>query len=239
LAVDRLRFLAPNEIPIENGAFQIGNRIGGLLLGLTGGYTSVDSSEKFLGRQIAKFMISIADCWLIANRDYHSSYAIRRVRFANLGSSAQFSKRVLKRIDRAFGCKLGFFSDWSEMLSSDSIDEAQEALEELECALLKQNSEFVLKKAIVSSSAIFLHKDENWLKRLDKIGMEITEVGKLDIRGGVSAVYRALIAGFCNWNRDSIIRAKQIEAGLTPHFHMPPQANNVRLVAKTWFELCH
>jgi hypothetical protein len=105
--VERLGPLAPAELDIVEAAFLIGNRTGGMLLGLTGEQAAPGDERAYLARQTAKFLIAVADAWLIAIGDYSVSYAVRQRRFADLARAAGFRVETIDAVDRAYSAKLG------------------------------------------------------------------------------------------------------------------------------------
>ena len=105
--VERIGSPAPAELDLVEAAFLVGNRTGGMLLGWTG-QTAVPGDERaFLSRQTSKFLIAIADAWLISIGDYTVSYGARQRRFHDLGTAAGFSGATMAAIDAAFSAKLG------------------------------------------------------------------------------------------------------------------------------------
>ena len=99
-ALESLPLHAPAQIPMSEGAFQLGNRLGGMLLAASGWGNRTRSPEQFLRTQVTKLLIAIADCWLIHVGDYHVSYAIRRERFKALSIPFCVATRAL--IDAGF-----------------------------------------------------------------------------------------------------------------------------------------
>jgi hypothetical protein len=109
--VERLGAFAPAELDLVEAVFLVGNRMGGMLLGLTGEHATPGDEAAYRSRQTSKLLIAIADAWLIVTGDYSVSYAVRRQRFADLARAAGFRAGSREAIDRAYAAKLGQSAD--------------------------------------------------------------------------------------------------------------------------------
>jgi hypothetical protein len=127
--VERLGTFAPADLDVVEAAFLIGNRTGGMLLGVTGEQAMPGDERRYLARQTAKCLIAVADAWLIVIGDYSVSYAVRQQRFADLARSAGFRVETVDAVSRAYSAKLGTLGD---QLLDVPVSTVLSALEDLD-----------------------------------------------------------------------------------------------------------
>jgi hypothetical protein len=239
LVVDRLPHYAPAEIGVDEGIFQIGNRSGGLLLGFTGAGEAADAQDLFLMRQATKFLIAIADCWLIAHADYHASYAIRQRRFRDLATGL-FSDDVLHAIDAAFTAKLRGTPFPIAGVSSLACV-ARVALEELERSLRWTGD--ALEQALAPVVSRRVHVGDVWLARAEGYGLRrLAPDGVADVPACVMAIYRACLAGVRSWPHGPSTRTAASIAALAPAMGFVGADGDdavLAATARTWLSLFH
>jgi hypothetical protein len=240
LVLDRLPRHAPADLALEEGIFQIGNRSGGLLLGLTGYGGAADGPGPFLTRQGSKFLIAVADAWLMALADYHASYAIRRQRFHDLAAGT-FSPHVIASIDEAFSSKLH-----GQTLPASDVDTlatvARTALIELEHALGWTETPGALERVLTAAAPRRIQSGTTWLKRAEHYGLAATGAGQADTVGCVQAIYRGCLHGVRHWPADAAARTAGVEQALVPHFAFTTDLTGraaLGAVAQTWLSFFH
>ena len=241
LVLDRLPDYAPADLSLDEGLFQIGNRAGGLLLGLTGweARPGDDGPGAFLERQRAKFLLALADAWLMAHEDYHPSYAIRRARFAALASGS-IAPTVCALVDEAFAAKLegqpatGTPPDvagaqcaaaWSALQAALGLDRDPSRLP---AALSRTVSERVRG----GSDWLAVARGHALIPAAPVVSAPLT---------AASAIYRAAIAGVAAWPLAPADRHAAVGAALAPEF-LTVEAEADALcagVARTWLGFFH
>lgn len=238
LALDALPRYAPAEIGLLDGLVHIGNRAGGLLLGLTGQIEAADSHDLCLARQTTKLLIAIADCWLIAQHDYHPSYAVRRARFASLAPAVGFASSVVATIDAAFAARLG---DGAPQLVAPEthVRIALAALSALEGALGSGRGGAV-EVEVAAAVAGRVTGSIEWLRRAALLGLRPSADTEGEPTRGVPAVYGACFAALRAWDRGEQYRETRVKRALAPCFEYDgARAGAAPAVASAWFNLFH
>jgi hypothetical protein len=239
LVIDRLPRPAPVDVGLDAGVLQIGNRSGGLLLALTGWTGAADGADRFLARQLAKFLMAVADAWIMALGDYHHSYATRRARFDDLSAgSGSWPVGIREAIDGAYRAKLGLGPD-----IATSPDEAARlacrALDTLEGIVdpgrhrysLRRRLEAVVRRQVPARAA--------WLDEARQLGLHATPAGAADEQGCAAAVYDACVSGL-RAGTSSVTRDAHITESLAPWFTVaPPSGCVARSAASAWLSLSH
>jgi len=234
--VERLGAFAPAELDLVEAAFLVGNRMGGMLLGLTGEHAAPGDETAYRSRQTSKLLIAIADAWLIVTGDYSVSYAVRRRRFADLAHTAGFRAGSRDAIDRAYAAKLGQLPD-GELLNIPVAD-VLHALDDLDRVL-----SWPAAAAAVLTEAVVRHLPFSpaWLQRAAGLGLTPSGGDASWPSTGVS-VYLAVRDVLRAWPGGPGARGDAARAALSHAFDGAANladADAARTVARLWLGFFH
>lgn len=239
LVLERLPRRAPAELDLDEGLFQLGNRAGGVLLGVCGRTegAAAPADDAFRERQRVKFLIAIADAWLMAHADYHPSYVIRRARFASLGGGV-FGPTVRDLVDGAFAAKLH-----GSATSAASADLAARhcaaALDELWTTLGLHREPARLTDALSRTVRRRVRASSDWIAGAQARGLTISAAGAADPLAAATAIYRAALEGVRAWPLTVAARRERLAAAVAPEFAISAAAEPWAGVARTWITFFH
>jgi hypothetical protein len=237
LVLDRLPRHAPADLGVDEGIFQIGSRAGGLWLGCAGdsGPGAPGGAPGFRARQRSKFLIAIADAWLMAHQDYHASYRVRRRRFAALGPGA-FRDDVRAWIDDAFAAKL---TGAAGPAAPDPIAQCADALAQLEGALGWDRDPSIVTAALARTVGMRVRAGLDWVEPARRRGLVAGAAGRS--ASPAAAIYRALVEGVRAWGDPEARRLARFAAALAPEFSIdaPTSAAAAAAIARTWLSVFH
>ncbi len=245
LALDTLPRHAPADLHVDEGIFQIGTRAGGLLLGLTaesdgpGGQSDGPGAadpDGFRDRQRGKFLLALADAWLMAHADYHASYQVRRRRFAALATALPAAVRTA--IDGAFAAKL---TGVALAPVPDAVADCGEALQQFEAALGWERDPAVVRDALTRTVARRVRAGHEWLAAAAARGL----IGRPSLLAAptapAAAIYRGLLESVRAWQDPEPQRRDRVAAALAPEFSISPapSADVAAALARTWLTFFH
>jgi hypothetical protein len=234
--VERLGAFAPAELDLIEAAFLVGNRMGGMLLGLTGEHATPGDEAAYRSRQTSKLLIAIADAWLIVTGDYSVSYAVRRQRFADLAPAAGFRAGSRDAIDRAYGAKLGQLAGGQVL--NIAVVSVLDALDDLDRVMgWPAAAPAILNEAVLRH----LPFSAAWLQRAAGFGLApSTEVSSWPAAG--VAVYRAVSDVLRAWPGGPGARGDAARAALSQAFDGAANladTDAARIVARLWLGFFH
>jgi len=236
--VERLGAYAPADLDVVEAAFLVGNRSGGMLLGLTGEHAAPGDEAAYLSRQTSKFLIAIADAWLIVAGDYSASYAIRQQRFHDLAPAAGFSRNSLDAIDRAYSAKLG---GSTEEFLNIPMDTLLDARADLERALGWSRDPSAESSAMQRAVRRHLHFSAAWQARAAGFGLTALDADQF-WPGAADAVYRAVRNVLRAWPKGRAAQGAAARESLADAFagsSSLPDADAARVVARLWLSFFH
>lgn len=236
-ALESLPLHAPAQIPVSEGAFQLGNRLGGMLLAASGWGNRTRSPEQFLHTQITKLLIAIADCWLIHLGDYHVSYAIRRERFTALSIPFCVATRAL--IDAAFAYKL---EARPCDLPAPLTIAPMAAVAQLQAALGWSDDGLDFSRALGDAVATHLSPPPTWLDsvRASRLAPQRPDDGGECIHAVVASIYLATLRALIAWPQGLAARAQAIRSALpAPAGPLATDAQLPCVLAEAWLSLFH
>jgi hypothetical protein len=232
---------APEEIPSHEGAYLLGNRLGGLLLGVSG-WSKPPTKERFLRHQFAKVLIALADAWLMRVSDYHASYEIRRIRFGALARAAGFSETLVSRIDEAFQFKLRSRSlalgTSDANVVAECIDGLREFWEIAGWDALGAGFQSVLEHSLRAH----VFASERWLAEARSLGLQPLLPAGCDGFPLVFAVYRAMVAVLSAWSDSESARRQLVADALGNRWRVHESIDDAslpRILAEVWLALFH
>lgn len=235
-ALDRLPCFAPTEVSPAEGFYLLGNRLGGLALALEAAPGGPFAASAFVTHQIAKYLIAIADVWLLEARDYHSLYGIRRRRFADLAEGAGFGAQTARWIEQAFaykleGCPLN-------LSLSEGARAASDVLADLGRVLGWRNPREALETHL--ESTVRAHGvSAAWLDRAEAQGLVPQDAARVDPAGALYDVYRACTAFVLDRDGGSASFAGDWPAILGPRWNLDARFCGGRSVAAAWLAQFH
>ncbi len=239
LVLDKLPRHAPADLHVDEGIFQIGSRAGGLLLGLVAGPDGPGAADPagFRDRQRGKFLMALADAWLMAHADYHASYQVRRRRFAAL-STGLLPAAVREAVDGAFAAKL---TGAALAPVPDAVAQCGEALRHLEAALGWDGDAAVVGDALTRTVARRVRAGHDWLAAAAARGLVGRPLPAAAPTAPATAIYRALLECVRAWADAEPRRRERIAAALAPEFTAAttPSADSSAAVARTWLTFFH
>ena len=237
-SLDRLPLFAPAQIEANQGFYLLGNRFAGIALALTADKEEAWARPEFLRYQIVKFLMAIADVWLMSLADYSASYQVRRTRFLDLSLSTQWDSAVAKAVGRAFDVKIEgqeFGYDESEGLAM---------VERAFIELARQLDWSVPRRSLMSGlQELFKYRNnsiDDWAKGLADHGLSLTPKGREAPARSLVVVYAACL--------DIVMRAVSQSGNLNggdcsealePYWEAKQNFLGHRSIARAWLAQFH
>ncbi|HUU36273.1 MAG TPA: hypothetical protein VMW48_19545, partial [Vicinamibacterales bacterium] len=187
--------------------------------------------------QRGKFLIAIADAWLMAHADYHASYRVRRQRFAAL-TTGVFPEATRAAIDAAFAAKL---TGAPLAQVADAVVPCGEALAHLERTLGWHRDPDVVRDALARIVARRVRAGRDWIAGAGARGLVAAPSAGTAATAPAAAIYRALVESVRSWTEPEGPRFARLAAALAPEFAPPAgaAADLSGAVARTWLTFFH